>query len=135
MIGIGILGAGHFGAAHSRAIAATPGARLAAVCAESTELAESFAAKHGGRPYGDWQLLLDDPSVDAVVIATPHHLHSEMAVAAAGAGKHILLEKPMTQTASECSAIVANHEFYVMAFRSLDAGGPPVARRPYRSMG
>jgi phthalate 4,5-cis-dihydrodiol dehydrogenase len=107
MIGIGIIGAGHFGEVHARAIAAVPGLRVAAVCREEADAALAFARKHGGVAHGHWQAVLDDPSVTAVVIATPHHLHAPMAIAAAQAGKHILLEKPMAPTLAECDAI--NH--------------------------
>jgi predicted dehydrogenase len=110
MLGVGILGAGFFGAVHARAIGATQGARLVAVCAEEAELAQSFAAEHGGKPYSDWRRLLDDRAVEAVLIATPHHLHCEMALAAAAAGKHLLIEKPMARTAAECAAIIAAAE-------------------------
>ena len=98
MIGIGIIGAGYFGAIHARAIAAVPGARVAAVCRQDIDAARAFAREHGGTAHSHWQALLDDPAVDAVLIATPHHLHAEMAIAAAQAGKHILLEKPMAPT-------------------------------------
>jgi phthalate 4,5-cis-dihydrodiol dehydrogenase len=110
MLGVGILGAGFFGAVHARAIGATPGTRLAAVCAEEIGLAQSFAAEHGGKAYSDWRKLLEDPAVHAVLIATPHHLHCEMAVAAATAGKHLLVEKPMARTAEQCSTIIAAAE-------------------------
>src|SRR3546814_12620205 len=83
MVGVGILGAGHFGAVHARGIAATAGIRVAAVCREDAVAARAFAAEHGGTAYNDWRRVLDDAAVDAVVIATPHHLHREMAVAAA----------------------------------------------------
>lgn len=106
MLGVGLLGAGFFGAVHARALGATAGARLVAVCAEEVQAAQAFAAEHGGKPYSDWRQLLDDPDVQVVVIATPHHLHCEMAVAAAKAGKHVLLEKPMGRTVAECSAII-----------------------------
>jgi len=107
MIGVGIIGAGHFGAVHARALAEVSHARLVAVCRQNVEAASAFAAEHGGRAYGDWRRLLEDPDVDAVVIATPHHLHAEMAIAAAQARKHILLEKPMAPTVSACDAISA----------------------------
>jgi predicted dehydrogenase len=110
MIGIGIIGAGHFGAVHAKAMAEVPGVKLVASCRENTELAAEFASEHGGRSYGDWQALLADPQVDAVVIATPHHLHEEIAVGAAQAGKHILLEKPMAPTVAACDAINAAAE-------------------------
>lgn len=107
MIGIGIIGAGHFGAVHARAIAATQGLRVAAICREDAAAAQVFAHEHGGHAHTDWRAVLDDSAVDAVVIATPHHLHAEMAVAAAQAGRHVLLEKPMAPTLAECDAINA----------------------------
>ena len=110
MLGVGILGAGFFGAFHARAIAAVPDVRLVAVCAEESALAEAFAVEHGGKPYGDWRAMLDDSSVDAVAITAPHHLHCQMAVAALQAGKHVLLEKPMALSVAECSQIMASAE-------------------------
>lgn len=110
MLGVGILGAGFFGEFHARAIARVPGLKLLAVCAEAAAPAAAFAAEHGGTPYGDWRRFLAHPGLEAVVIATPHHTHCEMAVAAAEAGKHVLLEKPMGRTVAECSAIMAAAE-------------------------
>jgi phthalate 4,5-cis-dihydrodiol dehydrogenase len=110
MIGVGILGAGFFGAYHARAIAQASGAHLVAVCAEEQGIAEAFARDHGGKPYGEWRALLDDATVGAVAIAAPHHLHYSLAVAALEAGKHVLLEKPMALSVSECNRIVAAAE-------------------------
>ncbi|MFO1108743.1 MAG: Gfo/Idh/MocA family oxidoreductase [Bradyrhizobium sp.] len=110
MIGVGILGAGFFGAYHARAIAQARGVRLVAVCAEEQALAEPFAREHGGEPYGDWRAMLDDASVEAVAITAPHHLHCPLAVAALEAGKHVLLEKPMALSVAECSRIIAAAE-------------------------
>jgi phthalate 4,5-cis-dihydrodiol dehydrogenase len=110
MLGVGILGAGFFGAFHARAIAAIPEVRIVAVCAEELTLAEAFAAEHGGKPYGDWRAMLDDKSIDAVAITAPHHLHCQLAVAALEAGKHVLLEKPMALSVAECSRIMASAE-------------------------
>lgn len=110
MLGVGILGAGFFGAFHARAVAAVVGARIVAVCAEELPLAEVFAAEHGGKPYGDWRAMLDDKSVEAVAITAPHHLHCGMAVAALHAGKHVLLEKPMALSVAECSRVIAAAE-------------------------
>ena len=110
MIGVGILGAGYFGAFHARAIAAAKGARLVAVSAEEQSLADAFAGVHGGTPYGDWRAMLDDKAVDAVAITAPHHLHCPFAVAALRAGKHVLLEKPMALSVAECSQIIAAAE-------------------------
>ncbi|HTM78282.1 MAG TPA: Gfo/Idh/MocA family oxidoreductase [Devosia sp.] len=107
MIGIGIIGAGHFGAVHARAMAEVEGLTLAASCREDKAAAAAFASEYGGNAYGNWRELLADPNVDAVVIATPHHLHEEIAIGAAQAGKHILLEKPMAPTTRACDAINA----------------------------
>jgi phthalate 4,5-cis-dihydrodiol dehydrogenase len=105
MIGVGIAGAGHFAAQHVRALAAFPDLRLVAVSAGGREAAEAFAASHGGRARGDWRHLLDDPAVDVVLVTTPHHLHAPIAIAAAGAGKHVLVEKPMASNFADCIAM------------------------------
>lgn len=110
MLGVGILGAGYFGAYHARAVAAVPDSRVVAVCADEMPLAEAFAREHGGKPYRDYRAMLDDKSVDAVAITAPHHLHGELAVAALQAGKHVLLEKPMALSSAECSRIIAAAE-------------------------
>ena len=107
MIGLGIIGAGHFGSVHAKAVAEVEGVQLVASCREDRIAAERFAAEHGGSAYADWRELLADPKVDAVVVATPHHLHEEIAIGAAEAGKHILLEKPMAPTTRACDAINA----------------------------
>lgn len=107
MIGIGIIGAGHFGGVHAKALAEVEGLSLVASCGGDRQAAAAFAEKHGGRSHGDWHELLADPQVNAVVIATPHHLHEVIAIGAAKAGKHILLEKPMAPTRAACDAIIA----------------------------
>ena len=57
-------------------------------------------------PVQDWhKQVLDDRDVDAVIIATRHHLHTSMALAALRAGKHVLLEKPLALTAADLDAI------------------------------
>ncbi|CCV08545.1 Oxidoreductase [Mesorhizobium metallidurans STM 2683] len=107
MIGIGIIGAGDFGAAHARAIREVDGIRIVAACRGDATALAAFTGEHGGKGYTDWRELLEDSSVDAVVIAAPHALHAEMAIGAAKAGKHIMLEKPMARTLAECDAINA----------------------------
>lgn len=105
--GIGIIGAGFFGAVHAKAIASQPDARLVAAASGRPETAAAFAAEHGGRAHPTWEALLDDPAVEAVVIATPHHLHVAIAAAALARGKHVLLEKPMAPTVALCREIEA----------------------------
>ncbi|MDF2810532.1 MAG: gfo/Idh/MocA family oxidoreductase [Microvirga sp.] len=107
MIGAGIIGAGHFGAVHARAMARVKDVRLVASCREDRTAGAAFATEHGGKSYADWRALLDDPAVEVVVIATPHHLHEEITIAAAQAGKHILLEKPMAPGVAGCDRMAA----------------------------
>ncbi|MEL4375968.1 Gfo/Idh/MocA family protein [Brucella cytisi] len=107
MLGIGIIGAGHFGAAHAKALQSVPGARLVAACRNDAEGLAAFTTDFGGSGYQDYRELLADPKVDAVVIALPHHLHANVAIACAEAGKHIMIEKPMAPTVAECRSILA----------------------------
>jgi phthalate 4,5-cis-dihydrodiol dehydrogenase len=114
MLGVGIIGAGHFGAQHAEAIAELDNVRLVASSRTNETALNEFVRKYGGRAYTDYGYLLADNDVDAVMIATPHHLHTDIAILAAKAGKHILLEKPMAPTLDECDQIIqATNEFGV----------------------
>ncbi len=105
MIGVGIAGAGFFAAQHAQAMAAVPGVRIVAAAAGDAAGSAAFAAAYGGRACADWRELLDDPAVDVVLVTTPHHLHAPIAIAAAQAGRHVLVEKPMAPTLTECVAM------------------------------
>ncbi|MHB2170156.1 Gfo/Idh/MocA family protein [Alsobacter sp. R-9] len=104
-IGIGIIGAGWFGERHAAALAQAGGFRLVASCRDDAAGLDAFTRRFGGRGHRTVDALLADRDVDAVVIATPHDLHATCAIAAARAGKPILLEKPMAPTLSACDAI------------------------------
>ncbi len=108
---IGIIGAGSFGTQHAEAISALDNLQLVAACRTNEVALREFVQRYGGTPYTNHQDLLKDTSIDAVVIATPHHLHTPIVEAAAQAGKHILLEKPMAPNLAECDQIlhVAKH--------------------------
>jgi predicted dehydrogenase len=110
MTNIGLIGAGHFGAVHARALTQIPGARLVAVSSGDVDSARAFAAEHGGTAHADWRALLDDRAVEVVAIATPHARHAEIAVAALASDRHVLLEKPMAANPAECRAIEAAAE-------------------------
>jgi phthalate 4,5-cis-dihydrodiol dehydrogenase len=113
MLNIGIIGAGFFGEKHAEAIAALDDARVVAASRNDIAALADFTRRFGGRGYTDYREILADPNVDAVLIATPHHLHTDIAIHAAQAGKHILLEKPMAPTLAECDQIL----------RAVDAAG------------
>ena len=94
---IGIVGLGSAAAAHIAAFAAVAGARVSAVCSRRT-LAEADLESRFGvklKAYTDYAALLADPNVDVVDICTPHSLHAEQGIAAARAGKHLIVEKPV----------------------------------------
>ena len=94
------------GEIHARNIVASEGAELVCCCdidlARAAQLAEETGAHHST---SDPAAVMSDGAVDTVVIATPHHNHAELAMAAAECGKHILLEKPMAMNVEECLAI------------------------------
>jgi predicted dehydrogenase len=109
-LNVGLIGAGFMGKAHSLAYAAMPMFFWPApaiphrkVIAEvGDEVAAEAARRYGFESStGDWRRVIDDPTIDVVDIATPNDSHSEIAVAAAEAGKHILCEKPLARTADE----------------------------------
>ncbi len=74
---------------------------LAAVCSRSAERAEAVTADYGGKVYTDYDALLADPAVEAVVLPTPHFLHFPQTMAALAAGKHVFVEKPMANSLDE----------------------------------
>jgi scyllo-inositol 2-dehydrogenase (NADP+) len=66
-----------------------------------------WAQKRGYHVYGSFDDVLQDPQVDIVLVATPNHLHRDMAIAAMKAGKHVLCEKPVTPSSAELEDIMA----------------------------
>ncbi len=106
--GFGVIGAGLWGEFHALVYSRHTGAELVAVCDVDGGRAKAIAAKYGAqRWYTRYADLLADADVDAVTVATPDHLHCEIGVAAARAGKHILMEKPLALTVEDCQAIIA----------------------------
>lgn len=70
------------------------------------ERAEHFAQLHGGKAYSSYIEMLKQEKVDAVSVCTPNFLHAEVSIAAANAGAHVLVEKPMASTAEEAEAMI-----------------------------
>jgi predicted dehydrogenase len=106
-VGFGVIGVGTWGELHARVYASTHGARLAAVCDANADRARQVSEALGGVAiYTDYREMLQNPDVQAVSIVLPDFLHREAAVAAAQAGKHILLEKPLATTEEDALAIL-----------------------------
>lgn len=110
---VGLIGCGGIATAHATAYKRL-GPDVATVVATADvveELAERRAAELGAQHWSsDYRAVLTNPAVDAVDICLPHHLHAEVTIAAAQAGKHILVEKPMAISMGECQAMVTAAE-------------------------
>lgn len=106
-IGVGIIGGGRIAVAHAQAVLANrPELALRALASRAPARAAELTERFGGEAVADWRRLLEREDVDAVIIGLPNHEHAEAAIAAANAGKHILLEKPMALTLDECDAMI-----------------------------
>ena len=103
----GIVGPGKVGHVHAAALARVPGARLVAVAGRGRERAEALARSHDARVDEGIDQMIERGGVDAVIICTPHPLHRDQAIAAAEAGLHTVVEKPMALTPADCDAMIA----------------------------
>ncbi|NSX53662.1 Gfo/Idh/MocA family protein [Parasulfitobacter algicola] len=114
-IGIGIVGGGYMGKAHAVAYAAVGGVfetalrpRLEMVCATSEQSAERYRKAFGfARSTDDWRVLVNDPNIQAIIIASPQETHRPIAEAAFALGKSVFCEKPLSATLDESRAMVA----------------------------
>jgi len=103
-----IAGCGNIGKRHLAVTDAEEKAEIVALCDTSAQKAQHYSELYGNIPaYTDYAQMLRETEAEVVSICTPHHLHKEMAIAAAEAGKHILCEKPMALTPADCDAMIA----------------------------
>jgi predicted dehydrogenase len=117
-IGVGVVGGGYMGKAHSVAMAAVGAVfatelrpRLEMICATSEASAERYRAAYGfRRATADWRVLVADPGVEAVVIASPQETHRAIAEAAFARGLPVLCEKPLGASIEDSLAMVAAAE-------------------------
>jgi predicted dehydrogenase len=111
MIKIGVIGYGYWGPNLVRNFAELPGATVAAVAdldaAKLQIVQRRYPAVRTTRDYRD---LLNDPSIDAIAVSTPVSTHFELGMAALKAGKHLWLEKPMTETSAQARQLVEEAE-------------------------
>ena len=105
---VGVVGLGYWGPNLARNLAAIPGCEVSWLCDSSAEaragLERSFPAARSTDVLGE---VLDDPELDAVVLATPVSTHAELAVAVAEAGKHCFVEKPLATNSADAERAVA----------------------------
>lgn len=104
-----VIGTGNRGSYLLQGVLEQPDAEVAAVCdikPDRLDKAATAAKRDNPKTYTDWKQIVDRKDIDAVYIATPPHLHSEMAVAALKSGKHVYCEKPVGVTAAQVKAVV-----------------------------
>jgi predicted dehydrogenase len=108
MLGFAIVGCGMIARFHARALADIPGTRLAALVSGNPENARRLADTVGTRcdAYTDLTTALERSDIDVVIVTTPSGAHMEPAVAAAEAGKHVVVEKPLEITLERCDRII-----------------------------
>lgn len=129
IIRVGVIGTGFGSSAHIPALQRLPNVEVVAVCSRRPERAHTVAAKYGIRlATGEYRDLLRPGLADAIVVATPPHLHHQMAFAALEAGRHLLVEKPMSRSLGEARDLVkmaelrqvvamVNHEYRFVGSR------------------
>ncbi len=104
---LGVVGLGRAFALTAPALLADERVTPVAACAPRTESRLAFEQRFGGHTYADLDGLLAHPGLEAVYIATPHELHASQTKAAAAAGKHVLVEKPLAVSMDDGTAMIA----------------------------
>lgn len=108
-VGTAMIGTGNRGSYVLKGVLEQPEAKVVSLCdtkADRLDKAATLAAKHNPSTTKEWRTIMDSADVEAVFIATPPHLHAEMAIAALKAGKHVYCEKPIGITPRQVADIV-----------------------------
>ena len=117
-ISIALIGCNGRGGDHIAGLTDLPGAEITYICdVDSRAIDKGIAAAskkqaNAPKPQKDFRKVLADPSVDAVTIATPDHWHSPMGILALAAGKHVYIEKPLSQNPHEGELVMAAEQKY-----------------------
>jgi predicted dehydrogenase len=98
--GVGIVGMGWVSGEYIKAFSNEPRTKVTALCSRSRQKAAQRVSEYSldATPYDDFEAMLGDPSVDVVAICTPDNQHAVQGIAAARAGKHVVIEKPAATT-------------------------------------
>lgn len=114
-LGVGLLGYGFMGRAHSHALKTMPYMmwpppavpRLVAICGRDAGAVEQARERYGfARAYTAWRRLVNDPEIAVFANLSPNNLHAEPCIAAANAGQHVLCEKPLARSGEEALAML-----------------------------
>jgi predicted dehydrogenase len=107
MTRVALLGSGWIQDFHARGVLAHPDGEIVAVGNWREESARALAERHGiPRTTTDWESLAEAADVDAAIVATPNALHAPQSIAFLRNGKHVMVEKPMATSVSECDAMM-----------------------------
>lgn len=109
-LNIAVVGAGLLGSRHARVFHEQPDCRVSAIVDVNAARAAEIAGRVGATAHASLAAALRQTPIDAVVVATPDHLHHDLFVEALAAGKHVLVEKPLATTAAEGRAMAAAAE-------------------------
>lgn len=101
-----IIGCGKVGHIHAKALSTIGESEFVAVCDQQSERAQNFAGQYHVKAYSDVAMMIRDAHIQAVVISTPHPVHAAPAIAAAHAGAHVLVEKPLASSLKDCDAMI-----------------------------
>jgi phthalate 4,5-cis-dihydrodiol dehydrogenase len=104
--GVAIIGTGRISGAHARAAQSLESTRLVAASEVDEARGKEFAGRWGCEVLPDYRDLLARDDVQIVALTLPHFLHCPVAIAAAEAGKHVIIEKPMADTLQECDQMI-----------------------------
>lgn len=104
----GVLGLGWFGEKHCEALLAIPQAEIHSLCTRNPQRLKELKQRFGvTKTFTDYREMLADPELESVSITTMWDHHTEPALAALAAGKHVFVEKPMAATVADCDKIVS----------------------------
>jgi len=106
---VGIVGLGWVAGAHIETFKSVKGANVTAICSRRQHDPDDLKAEYGVslKPYTNYEEMIADPEIDIIDICTPHPFHPDQAVAAAEAGKHLIIEKPISISYPEAKRIQA----------------------------
>ncbi len=105
-IGFAIIGAGNIGRVHTQAVAVLPEAQLQVICNRGEAAGKSLAEAYGADYASDFRQAVQHDKVEVVCVCTPSGTHAEIAEAAAQAGKHVIIEKPIEITLERVDRII-----------------------------
>ena len=128
--GFGIIGAGVISAFHARGIEEHPDGEIVVISDVVRASAEKFAAEHGCEIEDDWREMIKRDDIETVCVCSPSGLHAEHAIAAAKAGKHVLVEKSMAINLRDATDLYSGHN---SSFILAEISGADIRDSPIRT--